>query len=1095
MENLLTGKLRAYKRKLYLSRLIKGLIIALILIFGLISFTGVLEFSFNFDTTVRKVLFFGLLLLFTGAIAYWIVIPLLYLSGVLPPISDENASREIGKYFPEIDDKLLNTIQLSKDNGESDLIIASINRRMDDMKLVPFAKAVDFSINWKYARILGILIVIVVLTSLAFPSAIVDSSKRIVNYNKEYIPEAPFTFSLENESLNAFRNEDFQLRVKMEGNSLPETVFLHVNDRDVKMTPLSADQFEFTFNKPYQNINFYLNAAGFRSEEYQLNILTRPEIGSFNIELDYPAHTRKVNESVSNVGNLQIPEGTKATWQINAKEANSVWLAVSDPSDSLIAEEVNNVFSVSGRFMKSTGYEIKSVNQYSLNKEKLAYNIDIIKDELPSISNQFFADTVLYEYVVVAGSIADDYGIRSLELVAKRDKETKKVRIPATINSLQQTYYFRWDLDSLNLEDDEQLEVYVEVTDNDAINGFKKVKSPSYLFKVPGKAEIRNELAKKSGKAEQQLQSSIQKSKNLNEKLEELQNRLRSKKEIEWQEERMLEEILKQRQALEEEIQKLKEDFNDLKDGEQKFNERSEQLQDKADQIQELMDELLDEETKKLYDELQKLLEEQAESNEIQEMMNRMSPNEQDLENELERTLELFKRLKMESELERTGKDLEELAEKQQQLAEETANKEKSTEESAQEQEKIAEEFEKIKEQLDNVQELNQDLKDPEPMQDFSGDEQEIDESMKDAQEQLENNKRKDGSQSQQQSGQQMQQMSQKMEEMQAAMQSQTSMENIDNLRDIVDNLVKLSFKEEELIKEFRNIRQVDPRFVELSQEQLKLKDDAQVIQDSLLALAGRVAELSSFVTREVTEMNRNIDGALSELRDRNRGRALSNQQYAMSSMNNLSLLLSDALQQMQQAMANASPSNGNDKNKKDGKKKGMGDLKKLQQQLSQQIKELKESGQKGRKLSESLAKMAAQQEMIRNQLREFQKQLEGQPGNEEIGKQLGEIMEQMEMNEIDLVNKRLTEQLINRQKDIETRMLEAENSTRDQDFDNKREAQSAAEYNRQRPKVFEEYLKAREKEIELLKNVPLELSPFYKKEVNEYFRRLSRDN
>ena len=1094
MEHLLSDKLSAYKRKLYLSRLIKGLIMALILIFGLVALTSMLEFSFNFDTTVRTVLFFGLLLLFMAAIAYWMVIPLLYLSGILPPISDENASREIGKYFPEIDDKLLNTIQLSNNQADNDLIVASIDRRMEDLKLVPFAKAVDFSINWKYARILGILVVIVVLTSLAFPSAIVDSSKRIVNYHKTYIPEAPFTFHVENESLNAFRNEDFQLRVKLEGSSLPETVFLHVNDRDIKMTGISSGQFEFNFNKPYQNVRFHLNAAGFRSEEYQLNILSRPEIGSFNIELDYPAHTRKANGSVSNVGNLQIPEGTKATWQINAKAANSVWLAIADPEDSLAAEEVNHVFSVSDRFMRSTSYEIKSENEHSTNKERLAYNIDVIKDEWPSIRNEFFADTVLYEYLVVAGSISDDYGIRSLELVAKRDKETKKVRIPATISSLQQTYYFRWDLDSLGLEDNEQLEVYVQVTDNDAINGFKTVKSPSYLFKVPGKAEIRNELAKKSGKAEQQLQSSIQKSKSLNEKLEELQNRLRSKKEVEWQEERMLEELLKQREALEEEIRKLNQDFNDLKDGEQKFNERSEQLQDKANQIQELMEELLDEETRQLYDELQKLLEEQAESNDIQEMLSRMSPNEQDLENELERTLELFKRLKMESELERTGKDLQQLAEKQQQLAEETANKEKSTEASAQEQKEIAEEFEKIREQLDDVQELNQDLKDPEPMQDFSGDEQNIEDSMKDAQEQLENNKRKDGSQSQQQSGQQMQQMSQKLEDMQAAMQSQASMENIDNLRDIVDNLVKLSFKEEELIREFRNIREVDPRFVELSQEQLKLKDDAKVIQDSLLALAGRVVELSSFVTREVTEMNRNIDGALQELRDRNRGRALSKQQFAMSSMNNLSLLLSNTLQQMQQAMANASPSNGS--GKKDGQKqKGMGDLKKLQQQLSQQIKELKESGQKGRKLSESLAKMAAQQEMIRNQLRAFQKQLEGQPGNEELGKQLGEIMQQMEMNEIDLVNKRLTEQLINRQKEIETRMLEAENSTRDQDFDNKREAETAAEYDRQRPKVFEEYLKAREKEIELLKNVPLELSPFYKKEVNEYFRRLSRDN
>ena len=1091
MENLLKNKLQEYKRKLYFGRLLKGLIVSLIVIVGLIVVSSALEFSFNFDTAIRKTLFFALLLLFIGAAIYWIIIPVLYLFGVFPQISDENASREIGEHFPEIKDKLLNTIQLAQDNTENELILASLSKRIEKFQWVPFVQAVDFSLNWRYARILGLLLVVVVITSLSFPSAIIDSSKRIVNYNREYIPEAPFAFTIQNESLNAFRNEDFTLKVKLEGNSIPENALLNVKDRDVKMNQIDVGEFEFVFNKPYQDLTFHVKAAGFRSEEYNLSVLSRPEIGSFNIKLEYPGHTKKENESISNTGNLKIPEGTKATWQINTRQAQNVWVVLDNPEDTLAAEQENNVFVVSQQFKASTNYEIKSQNEYSTNKERLIYNVDVTKDELPSIRNEYFADTLLYEYLIVAGSISDDYGIRALELVINYKEEKKTVKIPASRNPLDQTYYFRWDLDSLEIKEDEQLEVYVQVTDNDAINGYKTVKTPSYLFRVPGKAEIRSELAEKSGKAEQKLESSVEQSKSLNEKIKELQNRLKSKKEIEWQEERLLEEILKQREALEDEIQKLKENFNDLKEGENKFNERSEKLQEKAEQIQNLMEELLDEETKKLYDELQKLLEEQAESNDIQEMLNQMSPNEQDLENELERTLELFKRLKMESDLEQTSDDLQELAEKQEQLGEDTESKEKSTEESAQEQEEIQKEFDDIKEQLDDVQEQNQELKDPEPMRDFSEDENQIDESMKDAQEKLEKNKRKDGSQSQQQSGGQMKEMSQKLSDMQAAMQSESNMENIDNLRDIVDNLVKLSFKEEELIKEFRNIRQVDPRFVELAQDQLKLKDDARVIQDSLLALAGRVVELSSFVTREVTEMNRNIDGALKELRDRNRGKALSNQQFAMSSMNNLSLLLSNTLQQMQQAMAQSSgqPSKPGDK------KQSMGDLKKLQQQLSQNIKQLKESGQKGRKLSESLAKMAAQQEMIRNQLREFQKQLEGQPGNEEVGGQLGEIMQQMEANEIDLVNKRLTEQLVQRQKNIETRMLEAEKSLRDQDFDNKRESQTAADYDRQRPKVFEDYLKAREKEIELLKNVPLDLSPFYKKEVNEYFRRLSRDN
>ena len=100
-----------------------------------------------------------------------------------------------------------------------------------------------------------------------------------------------------------------------------------------------------------------------------------------------------------------------------------------------------------------------------------------------------------------------------------------------------------------------------------------------------------------------------------------------------------------------------------------------------------------------------------------------------------------------------------------------------------------------------------------------------------------------------------------------------------------------------------------------------------------------------------------------------------------------------------------------------------------------------------------------------------------------------------MEDNEVDLVNKRLTRQLMERQKEITTRLLEAENALKEQEEDPEREGESAQQRERIFPPKFEEYLNERKKEIELLRSIPIELKPFYKKEVNEYFRRLSENN
>jgi len=171
-------------------------------------------------------------------------------------------------------------------------------------------------------------------------------------------------------------------------------------------------------------------------------------------------------------------------------------------------------------------------------------------------------------------------------------------------------------------------------------------------------------------------------------------------------------------------------------------------------------------------------------------------------------------------------------------------------------------------------------------------------------------------------------------------------------------------------------------------------------------------------------------------------------------------------------------------------KKKGQNpSLSQMQQQLNQKIQELKGSGKSGRQLSEELAEMAAEQERIRKALQEMQEKM--QENNKDGKLPGGELPSKMEQSEMDLVNKQLTDQLIKRQQEIVTRLLEAEKSMREQDMDEERKGETAKDYDKEIPKAFEDYLRLKEKEVELLKTVPPKLYPYYKKEVSEYFKRV----
>jgi membrane carboxypeptidase/penicillin-binding protein PbpC len=89
------------------------------------------------------------------------------------------------------------------------------------------------------------------------------------------------------------------------------------------------------------------------------------------------------------------------------------------------------------------------------------------------------------------------------------------------------------------------------------------------------------------------------------------------------------------------------------------------------------------------------------------------------------------------------------------------------------------------------------------------------------------------------------------------------------------------------------------------------------------------------------------------------------------------------------------------------------------------------------------------------------------------------------------LYNKQLSNQLLQRQQEIMTRMLESEKAERKQEQDQKREAEQAKEKPAATPPNFEQYIKQKNKEKELLETIPVEMQPYYQEKTKEYFKKI----
>jgi hypothetical protein len=1100
-------KMNSFKRKYYMDIFVRGLILSFSILVVYFLVVSILEYNFWLGGWARFLTFLSFFLVAAYCIIRFLREPLQWWIANRG-LSEEESARLIGSYIPSVRDRLLNFVQLESSSGNA-LAQASIFQRTREFEPLSFDSVIDIKQNKRYLKYLIIPLAVVGAILVINGGIITQSAERIIFFNREYSPKAPFSFELENKNLAAFYNEDFNLSFQIKGASIPNAAYLITNKLRLKLQANANGSFSYTFEKLQTPFSFQIEAAGFYSDAYSVEVFNRPELSQFRIELEYPRYLQRKNEQLINVGNLEVPEGTEVTWRIKTSNTETVNLYFSTDSIEHVSEPSDNqTFKFKKAFAKPAWYEIILQNNKSKNKDRINYTVDVIKDQHPTIVVNNLKDSVLFKRILLGGAVSDDYGISALALhyiIRNADgKEVGKqsVSIPVNRNQTQQNFFFNWAVDSLKLKAGEQLEYYLQVWDNDGVNGRKSTTSARYSLHVPTGENLMVEIKKSQSRTEEKIDQSHGKARKLQDQIEQASQKLKGKQSLNWQDKKMLDDIIQQKDALNKMLDELKQQNKLLDQKKDAFTEQDERIREKAQQIQKLMDELLDEETKKLFQELQKLLEENAQISDIQKLLNKLNQNTDNLEKELERTLELFKQLQYEFKFDQAVKSLEQQIERQESLLNKTEqlekeqaldkkNKNDSNDKSAEESKELAKEQEQLmrdvqqnKENLQELEKLGEQLHNEAEVPE----QEELEEILKEqeqSRELLENNQPTKSKSPQQKALQEMKEMKQQMQSAMSGMSMEIDMENLESLRQIIHGLVKLSFDQEAIMKQFSDLNPNDPRFNSIAQRQLKLRDDTRVIEDSLLALGKRDPFLGPVVTKEVGELKEHLDKAIEANKERKRPQASSEMQATMTSINNLALMLDDHFQMMMEMMANAKASKGKGKNNKKGQKPNLGQM---QQELNQKIQELKNSGKTGKQLSEELAELAAEQERIRKALQKMQEDMK-QNGDSPIpGDQIPGKMEQTEM---DLVNKQLTDQVIRRQQDILTRLLEAEKSMREQDMDEERKGETAKDYDKEIPKAFEEYLRLKEKEVELLKTVPPKLYPYYKKEVTEYFKRM----
>lgn len=167
----LLNRIEEFKRRYFVNQLLKGTLIFLALLLSTYLLINTAEFYGRFSTGIRGILFFSFIAFLLGGLFYWIIRPAMSLYGLRKSLTDEEAARQIGQFFPEVGDKLVNTLQLKQLTAqEGDLLQASLQQRSQQLLINRFANAIQLNKNRRFLKYVLPPLAIIGLIMLLNPS-------------------------------------------------------------------------------------------------------------------------------------------------------------------------------------------------------------------------------------------------------------------------------------------------------------------------------------------------------------------------------------------------------------------------------------------------------------------------------------------------------------------------------------------------------------------------------------------------------------------------------------------------------------------------------------------------------------------------------------------------------------------------------------------------------------------------------------------------------------------------------------------------------------------------------------------------------------
>lgn len=1098
-------RLAAVRRLEHTWNILRGIGTAAVASSALVLLMICIESIAHASMQVRFAMWMALHIGVVGSVGLWVVPHLLRRVGIGVQESASRTALRVGAAYPELGDMLCNVIQLTDGHQQNqELADAAFGIVASKAGPLDFSVIVDRtqprrSLWLGMASVAGIALLVNVA-----PVPFGNAWHRIISYDQSFLAPAPYTLTISPLRDTVLRGSGVRVQIQAAGVP-PEEITVYVRERgSERFQPWTVKRdtglsFAYAIPGITRSVDVYAVGAwleaGVRTDTALITVLDRPLVRTLRGRVMPPAYTGiPASDYTEQEADVTALAGSIVELSIQSnKDLASATIILTRDADSSASDTVRIPMQLQGpgargRFVVSGQgtYAIEiSDREGTRNQNPPTYRVVALTDAYPAITLvQPTQDVELTQQATVSvrTSITDDYGFTRLRLYyrlqssryAQPEKTFRTIDIPLVGDGTVRDVPYIWNLSKIDVTPEDTYEMYLEVADNDVVHGPKTARTRSVTVRMPSLDEVFAQADKTQTEMQRELKNLAKEAEDVRKEAEQLQRELQrqqsqQKQDVSWSDKKKAEELMQRQEQLQKRMDKVAETMEQMTEKLQQNKAISQETLQKYMELQKLMREVKSPELQRMQEQMKKAME-QLNPEELQKMMKDFKFNEEEFRKNLDRQLNLLKRMQAEQKTDELQRRAEELARKQDELRQrsENANSMNTQERKqlAEEQKRLQEDLDKLAQEAKDLQNLMKEIGQDMPQDKMEQAQKDLDpqgtkNQMDQASDNLEKGDQQEASRQQQQASQNLQRFAQQMKQMKREMRRNSQKEAMRQMQKGINDLVDLSKQQESLRDRMKNMDPNSSQYSQMAQQQQKLNESMQNIANNMMQLGQKSTSVSPEMAQELGDALQGMKDAMQALSERNGQQAMQQQSGAMSSMNGAASKMSQALNSMMQGDGQGEGGSGQKPGQ--GQGRGQSPFQRLQQLAEDQqgINEgMQRVGQGGQQMDErqraELGRLAGQQGKAMKALQELEQERRTASGSKKELGDLSQIAKDMQEVMSDMQSSSITPETRLRQERILSRLLDASRSMNDRDYEKSRESTSGQDVVRQGPKTLD---------------------------------------